>query len=81
MKKPCRECIHCAESSFGKFFDKCKKATRWEYCDLQREESFILSYIFKTCGKRGKWFEAKPNKISLEEYVIKKLQENGEVKR
>lgn len=32
---------------------------RWKWCDLHRKEGRFLSFVLRTCGRRGRWFEPK----------------------
>ena len=34
---------------------------RWTYCSTHREEPFFLDIIMRGCGKRGRWWQAKPD--------------------
>jgi len=33
-----------------------------DYCDMQRQDGRLLSWIFKTCGRRARWFVPKEKK-------------------
>jgi hypothetical protein len=36
---------------------------RWDYCEVHREAPawFPLDILYGLCGKRGRWFEPKPD--------------------
>ena len=34
-------------------------AKRWTMCSSHRDDWYIVSLIFSSCGKRGRWWEPK----------------------
>ena len=32
---------------------------RWQFCATHRPDSWLLALLIGTCGKRGRWFQAK----------------------
>ena len=35
------------------------KYYRWTFCDNQRDDSLIVAWVLRTCGRRARWFEPK----------------------
>lgn len=40
-------------------YSLCEYKLRFKYCSTQREDGFPDCNIFKTCGKKARWFEPK----------------------
>ncbi len=74
MVKLCRDCKWCeGAGSFAKCrapagrkrtvqrtgFEERNEYAKWKYCDIQREDAFILAYVMGSCGKQARWWERK----------------------
>lgn len=68
--KLCINCEFCQTSDNGEDFYKCNapqnltntisaKTRRWEFCDTLRDNGTLEAWLFKMCGKNGRWFKQK----------------------
>jgi hypothetical protein len=68
--KLCIECKYFSQGT-GPGYERCEspkneadintvngsKTMHWIYCDSHRKFGLIDSFVFKACGRRGRWFE------------------------
>ena len=64
--KLCKDCKHCKYDQCDapknlNHIDRVSGGTkrRWSSCSLHLEDGVLTSFMLKTCGKRGRWFEPK----------------------
>lgn len=66
----CVDCKHCFKTAWDTY--RCQAPQNrdgdlvggndkfmWILCETHRADGIISSFIFKTCGKRARWFEPK----------------------
>jgi len=73
--KLCKNCKHASTENASPGYWKCfalqnlkntkyygvdkEEKIRWPYCSMHREDSWLDSLIYGTCGRRGRWYEEK----------------------
>lgn len=69
----CKQCQTCEDAAYANCFSPrnrklglrfvggkvTENSLREKYCDSQRFLPWPLDFLFRECGRRGRWFEAK----------------------